>query len=259
MMSLGSLIRAALAIFCGAALCGCFPSGQSRQDEEKESNFLAGRARVNSMDYERAVESFEKALEVNPHSASAHFELGWLYAEKESDSAAAIYHYDQYLKLRPEAENAETIRQHILRLKQELAKAILPLPASPGLQHEFELLADENRRLRDEVERWRAYYVSRGITSTNLPVPSASPGRTNQVSSSPAGTAPGVSQQRATDPSRAISSTSSPVRTHKVQAGESMVAIARKYSVKLNSLMSANPGLDPKRLQVGQTVNLPSP
>ena len=54
------------------------------------------------MDYQGAIQAFEESLEANPHSAAAHFELGWLYDEKESDPAAAIYHYQQYLKLSPE-------------------------------------------------------------------------------------------------------------------------------------------------------------
>ena len=50
---------------------------------------------------------------MNPRSAAAHLELGWLQAEKAADPAAAIYHYQKFLKLRPTADNAETIRQHI--------------------------------------------------------------------------------------------------------------------------------------------------
>ncbi len=76
------------------------------------------------MDYAGAIESFEKALEVNPRSGAAHFELGWLFKDKDPNPAAAIYHYEQYLKLRPKADNAETIRQHIFGLKQDSVKKL---------------------------------------------------------------------------------------------------------------------------------------
>ena len=33
--------------------------------------------------------------------------------------------------------------------------------------------------------------------------------------------------------------------------------IARKYGVKVEALMAANPGLDPRRLRVGQTLTIP--
>lgn len=250
------MTRTALALMSCVALCGCFPSGSGQSDEEKETHFQAGRARVNAMDYTGAIDAFEKALEVNPRSAAAHFELGWLFADKDPNPAAAIYHYEQYLKLRPGAENAETIKQHIFRLKQDLAKAVLPLPSTPGVQRELEQLAEENRRLRDEVERWRAYYASRGIATTNPPT-----GALTGVQTLPSGSgqqlAASVGDQRATTASGRTGAGTT-ARTHKVQSGDTPAAIARKYGVKLEALMAANPGLNPRRLQVGQMLNLPA-
>jgi tetratricopeptide (TPR) repeat protein len=246
-----------LALVCAVTLCGCFPAGPGQSGEEKEPHFQSGRARVNAMDYTGAIEAFEKALEVNPRSAAAHFELGWLFAEKDPDPAAAIYHYEQYLKLRPDAENAETIKQHIFRLKQDLAKAVLPLPSTPGVQRELEQLAEDNRRLRDEVEKWRAYYANRGAAPTNLPVVAIPGGRTL----SPGGgtqIASGVSDQRVPTPTNR-SGSGVAARTHKIQAGETPSAIAKRYGVKLEALLAANPGLNPKRLQVNQSLNIPAP
>lgn len=251
MMSPTRFIRLTLLIMCGVALAGCFPSSQSQQDEEKEPHFLAGRSRVNAMDYNGAIEAFNQALETNPHSAAAHFELGWLYAEKDSDPAAAIYHYQQYLKLRPKAENADTIKGHIFRLKQELAKGVLPMPSSPAMQKELDQLAEDNRRLREEVEKWRAYSAARGAV-TNTPIvsqPEPRPPQNNVVVSSP----PSDNSSRAATP---VARTT---RTHKVQAGDTPSSIARKYGVKLDALLSANPSLNPKRLQVGQTLSVPAP
>src|ERR1041384_8535315 len=102
-----------------AAMTGCFSTGSSQTDEEKEAHFQTGRVRVNGMDYGGAIEAFQKALEVNPHSGPAPFELGWLYAEKQPDPAAAIYHYERYLALRPKADNAETIRSEERRVGKE--------------------------------------------------------------------------------------------------------------------------------------------
>src|SRR5215471_780885 len=103
----------AVMVLLAAGLAGCGPSGQSQADEEKESHYLAGKSCLNSMDFTGAVECFEKALEVNPRSASAHFELACLFDQKQSDPAAAIYHYEQYLKLRPDAGNADRARERI--------------------------------------------------------------------------------------------------------------------------------------------------
>jgi len=249
-----------MAIFA-MALGGCYSAGTNQQEEEKETHFQQGRARVNGMDYGGAIESFEKTLEVNPHHAQAHFELGWLYAEKQPDAAAAIYHYEQFLKLRPGADNAETIRLHIFRLKQDLAKVVLPLPSTPGVQRQLEQLMEENRRLTEEVKKWREYYANRGTVSPPTNPPSADPGsnrpaQTGSVTPNPAGQQNIVSN---TDRSGAASGGTPPTtRTHRVQSGETPSAIARKYNVKLEALMAANPGLNPTRMQVGQTLKIPA-
>jgi len=44
---------------------------------------------------------------------------------------------------------------------------------------------------------------------------------------------------------------------YKVEKGDYPAKIAKKLGVSLNDLMSANPGLDPKRLQIGQELNVP--
>src|SRR5690242_14130775 len=111
------LIRRTMIVSCCLALGGCLPPGQSQLDEEREPHFVLGKSRVNAMDYKGAVEAFEKALEVNPRSSSAHLELGLLYEKDDTDCAAAIYHFNRFLELRPHAENAEVIKQHILACK----------------------------------------------------------------------------------------------------------------------------------------------
>src|SRR5437868_11014145 len=46
-------------------------------------------------------------------------------------------------------------------------------------------------------------------------------------------------------------------RTHTVKQFETPAAIARSYGVRLDALLAANPGVDPRKLKVGQTLNLP--
>jgi LysM repeat protein len=49
------------------------------------------------------------------------------------------------------------------------------------------------------------------------------------------------------------------VGTYSVKSGDTPAAIARKYGVKLDALLAANPGLDAKHLKIGRTVTIPSP
>ena len=247
---------ALLAAICGLALCGCNPPGQSVADEEKEPQFLIGRSRVNTMNFAGAIEAFEQALEKNPQSGAAHFELGWLNAEKESDWAAAIYHYQKYLKLRPNANNAETIRQQIFRLKQELAKGVLPVPASNEMQKQLEQLADDNRRLNEELTQLKAR------SSIALPlgrgVPPALSARTNSPPANPTPrSTPPVAQalQRSTPRQSPPAVTT---RQHRIQPGETLASVARRYDVRLETLLSANPSVNPRRLQPGQSLSIPA-
>lgn len=252
----GKISFALLAAICGLALCGCNPPGQSVADEEKEPQFLIGRSRVNTMNFAGAIEAFEQALEKNPQSGAAHFELGWLYAEKESDWAAAIFHYQKYLKLRPVANNAETVRQQIFRLKQELAKGVLPVPASNEMQKQLEQLADDNRRLTEELDKLKT-----------LPVVTLPPTRTGTLVSSgrtniPAQNPPPRTTSRTAQTSQPSTPRTSPsatavTRQHRIQSGETLASVARRYDVRLETLLSANPSVNPRRLQPGQSLVIP--
>ena len=248
--------RCALLLLAGLALSGCLRSAQSRQDEEKESHFLLGRSRVSAMDYQGAIESFGKALEVNPKSASAHFELACLFQKREADPAAAIYHYQQYLKLRPKAENSEFVNQHILALKQELAKTVSLGPVTERQQREFERLAEENRRLNEEVEKWRAC-ATRLQALTNQPATASLATRAGKPASSVQPSPGDPTAPHSTSNSQPSAAPTGTQRTHTVKAGETPTIIARKYGVKVDALMVANPRLEPRRLQVGQTLNIP--
>ena len=154
-------------------LSGCIPSGSGLLDEEKEPHFLAGKSRISTLDYKGAIECFEKALQVNPQSASAYFELAWLFDQKQINPVSAIYHYEHYLKLRPSAGNADLARQRILVCKQTLAETVSFGPVTEKMQRQIEQVTGENKRLTDEnkhlleaLEKWSGY-AARLQTLTN--------------------------------------------------------------------------------------------
>jgi hypothetical protein len=180
------LLRCLPPLLLGLSLGGCNPQGPGQNDEEKEPHFLAGKGHLNTMDYPAAVESFEKALTLNPKSAAAHFELGCLFAQKVPDPAAAIYHYERFLKLRPKAPNAEWVNQIILASKQELARTVSLGPVTEKQQRDLEKLAEdnkrlteENRRLNEEAAKWRASAATPTRPQTNPPVRISQPNPTN--------------------------------------------------------------------------------
>ncbi|HEY5344794.1 MAG TPA: LysM peptidoglycan-binding domain-containing protein [Verrucomicrobiae bacterium] len=256
MQFFGKLSLVTLAATALLAVNGCLPSDSNSLDEEKEPHFVLGKSCVNAMDYTGAIEAFGESLEANPHSAAAHFQLACLFDQKESDPAAAIYHYQEFLRLNPKADNAEVIQQRIYSCKQQLAADVLPLPSAPAAQKQLEDLAEKNHQLQDENEKWRAYYAAQlaaqKSSPTTLPNNLATAGNPtpDDISTAPANVP-------ATKPATTARAAAPKTRTHTVVAGETLAAIARKSGVSVAALQAANPRVTPKKLRVGQTLNLP--
>ncbi len=247
--------RTALVALASLVLSGCLPSAPG--EEEKEPHFLAGRNRVNSLDFRGAIESFEKALEANPKSAPAHFELGWLLDEKEPDPSAAIYHYERFLKLSPNSGKEELVKTRILACKQQLAQTVSLAPGMERLQRDLERLASENKRLQEEVEKWRAI-ASRPPGPAGPPVTILPGPRGTQAPGSIGAAAAGAVPSQAASASRPPSAAATAQRTHIVRSGETPMGIARAYGVKVETLLAANPRVNPRRMQVGHVLKIPS-
>jgi len=257
------LLLAALLLLPG----GCTPPERGQSDDEKDPHFLAGKNHVSAMDYPRAIESFKRSLQANPKSAMAHFELGWLYDRKQGDPAAAIYHYENYLRLRPKAENAEIVRQQVLACKQELARTVSLGPVTEKQQRDLEKtveenkrLLEENKRLAEEVLKLRIALAAQNATSGASPgAGSGAPTGAGQPQPAEPSrvTNPTTQSQQSTTPKSPPSRPSTYRAVHRVKSGETLSSIARRYGVRLESLQAANPGIDPRRLRPGRELNIP--
>ena len=111
-----------LALFLMAAPVGCSMGGRSNLDEERDPHYLEGESREASKDSSGAAEAYHRALENDPHNASAHKKLGILYSQSLDEPDAAIYHFKKLLLLRPADPHADVIKQHVLLCKQKLAR-----------------------------------------------------------------------------------------------------------------------------------------
>lgn len=254
------LIVVGLALVCA----GCLEEPGSEQDELKDPHVLQGKNLVRSLDYQGAADAFNKALEVNPENAVAHFELCLLYGEKVVDYAAAVYHGERYLKLRPKASNAELIRQQILACKLEMVKNLPIGPTTPDVMRSIDKLKNENQQLRQQIEQLIQQIAFLNTNRANAPQPAnaTGPGSVSNPAFEPPRT---LATPAATVRSMAVPSTISataatpakPYKIHTVQTGDTLAKISRKYNVRLPTLMRANPNLNAKKMKVGQTVNIP--
>jgi LysM repeat protein len=239
------------------------PVAESQSDERKEPHFIDGKNQVSQMDFQGAIESFEKAVEVNPRSAAAHFELGWLYEEKMNDPAEAIYHYSRYLRFSSNPDRMD-MTNRINRCKLELVKTVPTIgPLSSAAQREMDRLVAENKSLVtkvDNLEQEIAQYKAAGIKLPAMPGPVAA--RTQSSEPAPASTQTVADVPRpipkATAETNHHRASATSGRTHIVKPGENPASIARKYGLSVAELMAANPGVVPTHLRAGQSLNLPA-
>ncbi len=258
-MTWDSVKRAGLLLVAGVWLpCGCGFLANRAQDDQRDPHFLRGKSLAESLDYAGAVEAFEKALEANPNNASAHFELWWLYEQKLRDHAASIYHGDRFLRLRPQDPAKPRIFERRTASIQELAKEVPLGPVTPALEslsrtnrflrQQLDAALAENKVLQQQVET----LTRRLMTLANPPAAGAgAPAR------QPAAAAAAPAVPAAVRPPAQPAAPPAP-RTHTIRAGDTLshIALAEKTTVK--RLLSANPGLDPRRLKVGQKIQIPS-
>ena len=269
---LSRVLRGGWAVLFCLCWCGCLKPAENQTDEQKNRHYVAAREKLTSLDYKGAIESFERAVEDNPRSALAHFELALLYETRENDFAAALYHYNKALKLRPNAYPADNIRQRIPGCKQELVKADALGTTQPAALREADRLRDENQALRKQIQALQAQIGSRPAGTTNPPRPVVF-GQTGARAASGTETASGAAASRPVGPRMSAtgsiptgdrSASASPgsgsaarPRAHPVKPGETPSSIARLYGVRLDALLAANPGLEPRKLKVGQPLNVP--
>ena len=258
----GRITLSVLAAACLAHAGGCSLSDSGQLDEENEPHYILGKSRVNALDYSAAIDAFNESLQANPHSSAAHYQLACLFDSdytKIADPAAAIYHYQEFLKLNPKAENAIVVSQHIENCKVQLAHAVTSLPSMPAAQKLLENLSETNRVLQAEVDKWRTYYAAQQSAASRASTP---PVQNNFNSSEPGDVTPPPASNSSSGKKFAaprLSPSAARTRTHLVAKGESLAIIARKYHVSLAAMQAANPGVNSSKLRVGQPVSVPAP
>lgn len=252
-----SLLRTLVPLLC-LFVAGCHYRGSVQSDEQKDPYFLAGKNRLQERNYQGAIEMFEKALDVNPRSAAAHFELGVLYEQQQTDYAAALYHYQRTVMLNSNMPFAELARQRMQECKRELAKSVVQPISMAALQQELDRLRVENQQLKQQLEQWQSYYARRGVTAADLNQATADPpSRAPEPSANPSSAA--SASNAAAVPTTRMNPAPASNRTHRIVSGDTPASVARRYNIRLSALEKANPTMDARRLRPGQVLVIPPP
>jgi LysM repeat protein len=132
-------------VLAGLLAAGCSPwLDNSREDDHPLINEAVARKAISPREASRLL---EKALEANPRLARAHWELALISLNNTSNHAAAVYHFQKVLALRPDWPHANTATQLISQAKLELVKEGIEPPTLPSAQRQIDRYVGEIHRL----------------------------------------------------------------------------------------------------------------
>ena len=223
---------------------GCSRGAASQDNwDERDPYLKRALARKNIDDIDGAIDLLNKALDRKPQLARAHLELGLLYDTHKQDYIRAIYHYERYLELRPDAEKKKLIEDLIRQGRLSFA-ASLPDPP-PGAVEQIAMLKREIDVLKGQIASQQAR-----VESAAAAKPAAKPAAALAPATSPALMPPKPAPAQPA------------MQTYVVQSRDTLSSIAAKlyndpgkwktiYDANRNTLSS------PQSVRPGQTLIIP--
>ena len=127
-------------------IAGCGPA-----NEKAHPLFRKGEHCVNNCEYKAAVDNFEKYLKVNPDSSLAHYKLAVLYNDNLDDPFYAVYHFREFLKLKPDFSDSELVQSWIDAAEIKLAERIRERDPNSVSAEDLEQLKMYNAKYRDAL------------------------------------------------------------------------------------------------------------
>lgn len=256
-----TLVWLSLAVVWGT---GCSPDTFLATDEERESNLQRAFESMRLKDYEGAAIHFERALERNPRSALAHLGYASLCESHLRRYPEAVYHYQRFLRLRPNDPKAEDIGRRIKHSTELLAQTVPMVVRSESIARDLEAMRRENLALRAQVTQltsislqWSNEVQRLTQIAAQSVTPPSRPGDTAitpqpRTSGSSGGSAGGAGTAAPVPRSMAGAG------SHVVQAGDTLHRIALRYGVSLAELRAANPGVRERQLRPGTRLRIPA-
>jgi tetratricopeptide (TPR) repeat protein len=241
----GVVATVLVALILGSG-CGAGVSVQEAR-EARDPLLRRARERRQAQDMPGAIAYYQRALDKKPTLARAHLELGSIYDQSQGDYVRAIYHYERYLELQPEAEKKDLVHDLILRARISFA-ASLPDKSNEAVK-QIAILKQEITALQQELERYSS--APRATPSATAPTERAAAASSAGAATSSAANAP--------VPAVAVAMTMEP---YVVVSGDTLSRIAAKVygdSQRWQEIYDANRAVLPKpqSIRVGQTLQIP--
>lgn len=232
--------------------------GCHQGEDTRHPTFILGERCREDGDYLAAERQFRRFLARRPESAAGHLAMASLYDENFKNFSAAIFHYNEFLRIEPDSPDSDMIKswQAVAERKyrDQLNTKDLPLPDIK--REDFEDLELENKKLWNHNNDLRRMLLHQQRLISELrkevaTIPQAKLDTPIEV----------ASPSTVTPTSEKASSPSNKTIIYEVQAGDTLSLIARKYygaSSKYTVLLEANNLTKTSTLRVGQKIKIPS-
>ena len=212
----------------------------ARTPEFDDPEFRQGLTYVKQHETRRALECFLRVIDKRNGSAESHLEAGRMYIDLK-DPLPAIYHFNEYIRLKPNSDQSKIVRQMIktadkLYLEQIPGRPMEPDAAGTTDQNsQLQKLRAENDKLRREnAELTRINKVSE--------IPMSNPTPTTNIKTSSTGTKNST--------------------TYVIKMNDTLSSISRKFygtDQRKTEIYNANKTKikNPSKLVVGVTIEIP--
>ena len=242
-------------------LLGCPQRTQAILPETQERAYRRGQSLLREGNHREALIAFEEVIASRAKAPESHLEAGLIYLNKIKDPVSAYYHFNRYLTINPQGDNAPRVREQV---KAAIKDFMRNLPGQPFMDEverldvytRLQSTEEENTALRAEVARLRrdlAQWQERsGVLEQQVTA-----SQTRPVQQAPL--APIVVQQRTLRPNspEAVGG-----RTYTVQAGDTLSNISRQVygsAGRWRDIFEANRDILPSQnaLRPGQVLRIP--